>query len=161
MIFIYVALLFSVVSVVDIVSPARVEEQSALLFIAVVCAIVVITPPFLVPAFLQHLRTVPDYALEAGGTESSLAPIILNLRIRSRLLCLGHGHASRDYSSASRILFRFRHQRLAMTPTDALNLIEAADLTSTQLKLYHQKERVKLGQRLENELLDQRPDPDS
>ena len=48
-----------------------------------------------------------------------------------------------------------------MTPTDALNLIEAADLTSTQLKLYHQKERVKLGQRLENELLDQRPDPDS
>ena len=51
LIFIYVALLFSVVSVVDIVSPARVEEQSTLLFIAVVCAIVVITPPFLVPAF--------------------------------------------------------------------------------------------------------------
>ena len=52
-------------------------------------------------------------------------------------------------------------QRLAMTPTDALNLIEAADLTSTQLKLYHQKERVELRQRLENELLGHTPDPDS
>ena len=48
-----------------------------------------------------------------------------------------------------------------MTPTDALNLIEAADLTSTQLKLYHQKERVELRQRLENELLGHTPDPDS
>ena len=89
LLFLYVVLLFSLVTFLDIVSPTLVEEDSTIIFVSIVCALLVVTPPVLVPTFLEKLRTVPGYAREAPNTDAAVAPIILNLRIRSRLFKLG------------------------------------------------------------------------
>lgn len=87
--FVYVVLLFSLVAALNIVSPSLAEEQSIILFFAIACAIAVVAPPVLVPALLLRLRALPDDSLKTAHTEDCVAPIIRNLRIRSRLFKLG------------------------------------------------------------------------
>ena len=65
------------------------EDQTVILFFSVVCAIVVVAPPVLVPTLLQRLRTLPEDSLATAHTDNSVAPMIRNLRIRSRLFKLG------------------------------------------------------------------------
>ena len=87
--FVYVLVLFGLFTALNIVSPPLVEDPGVMLFFSIVCAIVVVGPPVLVPMLLQRLQMFPDDSLTTPHTDNSVAPIIRNLRIRSRLFKLG------------------------------------------------------------------------
>lgn len=89
LVFAYVLVLVGVFTGLNIVSPALAEEPQVTFFLAVVCAVIVVGPPVLLPALLERLRTFPNESLTTPHTDSSVAPIIRNLRIRSRLFKLG------------------------------------------------------------------------
>ena len=89
MLFAYAVVLFGVITVLNIVSPALVQEQVVLLFVATVVAGVVVLPRILFFAIRQRLNAFPDYSLNTLHADAALKPMILNLRVRSRLYKLG------------------------------------------------------------------------
>ena len=83
--FAYVLVLFGLLATLNIVAPSLVADQAFVLFFSVLCGGIVIAPPVL----LERLRTLPNDSLQTTDTENSVAPMIRNLRLRSRLFKFG------------------------------------------------------------------------
>jgi hypothetical protein len=85
----YFVVLLGLVTALNIVSPPLADDPAVILVLSVVCAVVVLAPRILVPTILQRLRSLPEDSLTTAHTDDSVAPMIHNLRIRSRLFKLG------------------------------------------------------------------------
>ena len=70
-------------------SPPLVQEPGIVLFVAAIAAGAVILPRILFAAFSQRLNAFPGYSVGPLYADAALKPMILNLRVRSRLYKIG------------------------------------------------------------------------
>ena len=116
---IYVVLLSALVTILSIVSPPLVQEPGIVLFVAAIAAGVVILPRILFSAFSQRLNVFPGYSVDPLYADAALKPMILNLRVRSRLYKVGAVTAFLFIAVATLVGFTVVHTAVEQNPLSA------------------------------------------
>ena len=119
LVFLYVVLLSALVTILNIVSPPLVQEPGIVLFVAAIAAGVVILPRILFSAFFQRLNAFPGYSVDPLYADAALKPMILNLRVRSRLYKVGAVTAFLFIAVATLVGFTVVHTAVEQNPLSA------------------------------------------